>query len=221
MKEEIGTAIAQEDTVSAIYEIIKTYDKTEYGRVIEERADYAVLYHLADVRANVIEWLPIESTDAVCEVNAECGALSSVLLRKAGSLTCLTDTAAAERAVRIPPEKRGAGKRRKGTHRVRRKLYEQERKLGSYDWIILTGVLGYAKEMLRTQGEQAYKELLERIGEHLKPNGTLVLIEPNRLGLKYLAGCRTTITGIISVESRIMPEGTVTGRSQEKNTLPS
>lgn len=93
MKEEIGTAIAQEDTVSAIYEIIKTYDKTEYGRVIEERADYAVLYHLADVRANVIEWLPIESTDAVCEVNAECGALSSVLLRKAGSLTCLTDTA--------------------------------------------------------------------------------------------------------------------------------
>ena len=93
MKEEIGTAIAQEGTVSAIYEIIKTYDKTEYGRVIEERADYAVLYHLADVRANVIEWLPIESTDAVCEVNAECGALSSVLLQKAGSLTCLTDTA--------------------------------------------------------------------------------------------------------------------------------
>lgn len=31
MKEEIGTAIAQEGTVSAIYEIIKTYDKTEYG----------------------------------------------------------------------------------------------------------------------------------------------------------------------------------------------
>lgn len=27
MKEEIGTAIAQEGTVSAIYEIIKTYDK--------------------------------------------------------------------------------------------------------------------------------------------------------------------------------------------------
>ena len=26
-------------------------------------------------------------------MNAECGALSSVLLRKAGSLTCLTDTA--------------------------------------------------------------------------------------------------------------------------------
>ena len=190
MKEEIGTAIAQEGTVSAIYEIIKTYDKTEYGRVIEERADYAVLYHLADVRANVIEWLPIENTDAVCEVNAECGALSSVLLQKAGSLTCLTDTTLQKELLEYRLKKEVPEAEEKERIVYAGNFKEQERKLGSYDWIILTGVLGYAKEMLRTQGEQAYKELLERIGEHLKPNGTLVLIEHNRLGLKYLAGCQ-------------------------------
>ena len=69
-----------------LLEIVKKYNKNEYQKVIEERANWPILYHLSDQRANIVEWIPIEPGAKVLEVGSGCGAITGMLASKAGEV---------------------------------------------------------------------------------------------------------------------------------------
>ena len=54
-----------------------------------------------------------------------------------------------------------------------------------YDYVTLIGVFEYAK--LYMGCEQPYKIFLDKINNHLKENGKILIAIENRLGLKYFA----------------------------------
>ena len=65
-----------------------------------------------------------------------------------------------------------------------------------YDWIFLIGSLPLAEQYLPTAPQtQAYAQLLSIAADLLSENGHLVAALPNKLGLKYFAGCREDYFG--------------------------
>ena len=72
-----------------LLEITRNYSEVEYQRIIEERRSWPILYHLSSLRENIVEWLPIDKSMKVLEIGSGCGAITGVLSRKAGEVTCI------------------------------------------------------------------------------------------------------------------------------------
>lgn len=66
-----------------LLEIVKNTKKEDYQKVIEERANWPILYHLSDQRANIVEWIPMDPNSKVLEVGSGCGAITGMLASKA------------------------------------------------------------------------------------------------------------------------------------------
>ncbi len=174
-----------EDT---LLEIAQTVDEDELNKVIAEKKDWAVLYHMSDVRENIVGMLPITRQDKVLEIGAGCGAITGALARKAGSVTSVD-----------------LSRKRSLVNAYRHRSYDNiricvgnfqdiEKNLTEqYDYITLIGVFEYAQGYIGT--DSPYTEFLRQIKRHLAPGGRIVIAIENRLGLKYWAGCREDHTG--------------------------
>ncbi len=171
---------AVEDT---ILELVKQYPSEEYPRLIREQASWPVLYHLSDLRENIVDWLPLPENAKVLEVGAGCGAISGVLSKKAGRLDCVE-----------------LSKKRSMINAYRHKDLDNitihvgnfediEPELDrDYDAVFLIGVYEYAASYIHA--EDPYDTFLRIIDRHRKPGGRIIIAIENRLGLKYYAGAR-------------------------------
>lgn len=171
-----------------LLDIVKTYPEKEYNRIIEERKKWPILYHLSNVRENIVEWIPMEKDATVLEIGAGCGAITGALARKCKKVTCIE-----------------LSKKRTLINAYRHRDYdnieicignfeEVEKHLTEqYDYITLIGVLEYAGLYIST--ESPYIQFLKIIAKHLKPNGKIIVAIENRLGLKYWAGCKEDHVG--------------------------
>lgn len=165
-----------------LLEIAKNYKEEELNRVIDERNSWPVLYHFSHVRQNILEWVPMKKNDKVLEIGSGCGAITGVLARKAGKVTCIE-----------------LSKMRSTINAYRNQEYDNvnilvgnfqdiEKNLEEkYDYITLIGVFEYSEGYIGT--DKPYVEMLRRIAGHLKPDGKIIIAIENRLGLKYWAGC--------------------------------
>ena len=72
-----------------LLEIVKNCSPEDFPRIIAERRSWPVLYHLSDLRENIIEWLPMDKSMKVLEVGSGCGAITGCLSRKAGEVTAI------------------------------------------------------------------------------------------------------------------------------------
>ena len=163
--------------------IARDCSKVEYDRIIGERKNWPILYHLSPLRANIIEWLPMDENTKVLEVGSGCGAITGMLAAKAGSVTCVE-----------------LSKRRSSINANRNADCENitihvgnfkdvEPKLDKdYDYILLIGVLEYALSYMG--GERPYEDFLKILAPHLKADGRMVIAIENKYGLKYFAGCK-------------------------------
>ncbi|MBF1004794.1 MAG: class I SAM-dependent methyltransferase, partial [Lachnospiraceae bacterium] len=43
-----------------LLDIVQNHSQSEYGRIIEERATWPILYHLSEQRGNIVEWIPMD-----------------------------------------------------------------------------------------------------------------------------------------------------------------
>ena len=84
-------AMEDEQFLTELHEIVNNYERGSYGQVIREKASYPYLYHLSEIRQNLIDWIPMEKTMRVLECAPACGALTGKLLEKAGAVTCLAE----------------------------------------------------------------------------------------------------------------------------------
>lgn len=159
-----------------LYDIVSGHRIDDYEDVIAEKKEYPYLYHLAKIRQNLIDWLPMHKGMRVLERNAECGALTGKLLEKCGAVTCVTEDAKAASIIK---------ERCKVLETQLTVLSETEyaRAMDTpdnaeqYDMILLIG------NFYRYRGE------LQKLRRMLAEEGRLIVADANRLGLKYFAGC--------------------------------
>lgn len=171
----------QDRIPEGLYEIIKQNKKSSYRELITEKAKYPYLYHLSEIRCNLVDWLPIVPGMRVLERNAECGALTGRLLSRAGQVTAVTDTA--RQAGLIRERFAGMDGLTVLTGEEYQSRYGDAAAGGSYDVIVLVG------DFYR------YAEELPRLRALLAPQGKLFVADANRIGLKYLAGCQEEYRG--------------------------
>lgn len=166
-----------------ILEIVKNNNENQYDRIIAERNKWPILYHLSNIRGNIVEWIPIENTSTVLEIGSGCGAITGTLASKAKTVTCIE-----------------LSKKRSYINAYRNKdkanidilvgNFEDINKeiTEKYDYITLIGVFEYAESYISSKNP--YETFLKTIEKHLKENGEIIIAIENRLGLKYWAGCQ-------------------------------
>ncbi|MCD7921113.1 MAG: class I SAM-dependent methyltransferase [Clostridiales bacterium] len=171
-----------------LLDIVEKYPEEEFNTVISEARDWAILYHLSDIRKNIVNRLPLQKTDTVLEIGSGCGAVTGALAEMAGQVTCVE---LSEKRSRI-----NATRNRKydNVEILLGNFQTIEPELGTYDFITLIGVFEYGEAYINT--ESPYSDFLKIAKRHLKENGKLVIAIENRLGLKYWAGCREDHNGM-------------------------
>lgn len=183
-----------------LLEIVKTTAPEDFQEVIEQRANWPVLYHLSSLRGNIMDWFPMPKNAKILEIGSGCGAITRTLAKKGGSVTCVD-----------------LSKKRSMINAYRNKDLENICiKVGNfqeieptldcdYDVICLIGVFEYANAYIG--GEAPYEEFLRIIMKHRKAGGQVVIAIENRLGLKYFAGCREDHLGDFFSGIEGYPEG--------------
>ena len=174
-----------EDT---LLQIAEEKSKEEYRKVTEESLSWPILYHFSPFRENIVEWIPLSKSDKVLEVGSGCGAITGVLSKKAGEVTCVDLS-----------EKRSMvnANRLKDADNVTimvGNFKEIETVLpADFDAIMLIGVFEYAYGYM--DSKNPYEDFLNILLKHLKKGGHLYIAIENRMGLKYFAGCREDHAG--------------------------
>lgn len=200
MTEKIGNVVMNYDYYSGtdlysdgdiedtLLEIVKNHQKSEFPDIIAESKSWPVLYHLSEVRTNIINWYPFETDAHVLEVGAGCGAITGAIAEKVKKVTAID-----------------LSKRRSMINAYRNKERENiEIIVGNFndiadgltekfDYVTLIGVLEYGESYLPQK--DAYRAFLKKIAGLLKPGGKILIAIENQLGLKYFAGCREDHVG--------------------------
>lgn len=166
-----------------LLDIVKNAAPENYTKVIEERLEWPVLYHLSPLRRNIVDWIPMEKDAKVLEVGSGCGAVTGALAEKAGSVDCV-DLSRKRSLINAYRNSRCGNVT---IHVGNFKDIEPELP-GDYDFIFLIGVFEYGQSYIG--GERPYHDFLNLLTPHLAPGGRLVIAIENKYGLKYFAGCR-------------------------------
>lgn len=166
-----------------LLQIARDFSPVEYGRIIEERKSWPILYHLSPLRENIVDFIPFTKEDKVLEVGSGCGAITGVLSRKAGSVTCVDLS-----------KKRSMINAYRHTdcdnvtiHVGNFKDIEPDLP-ANFDYICLIGVFEYGQAYIG--GETPYEDFLTILMKHLAPGGRIIIAIENKFGLKYFAGCK-------------------------------
>lgn len=180
--------------------IVRNAARVEYPSIIESKSSWPILYHLSPLRANIVDWLPIDKTAKVLEVGSGCGAITETLSRKAGEVVCVELSA-----------------RRSHINAYRNQdsdnitihvgnFSDIEPSLpADFDYVCLIGAFEYGQSYIATQ--TPYEDFLKIMLRHVKEGGRLVIAIENRFGLKYFAGCKEDHLGTYFCGLEGYPEG--------------
>ena len=166
-----------------LLQITRDYSPVEYGHIIEEKKSWPILYHLSPLRENIVDFIPFTREDKVLEVGSGCGAITGVLSRKAGSVTCVDLS-----------KKRSMINAYRHTDAENVTIHVGNFKdieptlPADFNYICLIGVFEYGQAYIG--GKTPYEDFLKILMKHLAPGGRIVIAIENRLGLKYFAGCK-------------------------------
>lgn len=155
--------------------------------LLKKSNKWPVLYHLSDIRENVIEWYPLKDNADVLEIGSGCGAITGILSKKAKSVTCIE---LSERRSMINAY------RHKDCDNIQIKLgnfQDIEPTLSKFDYITLIDVWEYAGSYI--SGNNPFGDMLSIAQKHLKKNGKLIIAIENKMGIKYLNGAPEDHTG--------------------------
>lgn len=188
MKEKIGNVVLDdsfytgEDSYSdgEIEDVIlEAFRDGTTEQLLKSSRQWAVLYHLSDIRENILEWYPFDSDASLLEIGSGCGALTGLFSRKVKRVTCIE---LSKKRSLINAE------RNRGRNNIEIKVgnFKDIKIEEKYDYITLIGVWEYAG--LYVGGDEPYIFMLRKIKEYLKPGGKIIVAIENKMGLKYFNG---------------------------------
>lgn len=163
-----------EDT---ILEIVKSHDNLE--ELSDFKDNWAIFYHLSHLRENILNWYPFNENCSILEIGAGCGALTGLFSEKANKVKAVELT---EKRAQITFERH---KNKENIEIFVGNLNNMEFH-EKFDYVILNGVLEYAKQFTNT--DDPFKDFLIKIRSFLKDDGVILIAIENRLGLKYISG---------------------------------
>lgn len=172
-----------------LLEIVKEKSSSEYARIIGERRNWPILYHLSSLRENIIDWVPMDKSVSmdrgtkVLEVGSGCGGITGALARKAGSVTCVE--LSKKRSLINAYRHRECGNIT--IHVGNFKDIEPDLP-NDFDYICLIGVFEYGQSYIG--GDTPYEDFLKMLMPHLAEGGRILIAIENKYGLKYFAGCK-------------------------------
>ncbi|MGN1180662.1 MAG: class I SAM-dependent methyltransferase [Suilimivivens sp.] len=180
--------------------IVKEASRVEYPSIIEKKGSWPILYHLSPLRANIVDWLPIDRRHKVLEIGSGCGAITDKLSEKAGEVTCVDLSARRSHINAYRNQDRDNITIHVGN------FNDIEPELpDDYDFVCLIGVFEYGQSYIPS--ETPYEDFLKIMMKHVKNNGCLVIAIENRLGMKYFAGCKEDHVGTYFSGLEGYPEG--------------
>lgn len=166
------------DIENTILDIVKS--GRDLDEVLMSTDDWAILYHLSNLRKNVLEWYDFDKSKTVLEIGAGCGAITGLLCEKCHTVTAID-----------------LSKRRSTINAYRNKDFDNltikvanfedvDLKGETFDYITLIGVLEYS--IYYVHSDNPFKDMLKKVKSMLKPGGTLFVAIENKYGMKYFAG---------------------------------
>ena len=185
-----------------LLDIVKTHKQEDYPSVIAERLKWPILYHLSDLRENIVSWLRLKKDAKILEVGSGCGAISGALLEKAGRLDCVE--LSKKRSLINAYRHKDAGNMciHVGNFEDIEPVLDTD-----YDAVFLIGVFEYAASYIHD--EDPYGSFLKIIRKHAASDGIIVIAIENRLGLKYFGGAREDHLGDFFKGIEDYPDGGV------------
>lgn len=157
---------------------------------LKSSSRWPILYHLSDIRHNLLEWYPFEQDADILEIGSGCGAITSLLCRQVETVTCIELS-----------EKRSLinAYRNKDFNNIRILLgnFEDIKIDKKFDYVTLIGVWEYSELYLSV--ENPYLGMLQMIKKVLKPDGKIIIAIENKMGLKYFNGaCEDHVSKLYS-----------------------
>ncbi len=143
--------------------------------------DWPYIYHFSHIRANVIRDLPIEKTDRVLEIGAECGTITGILAEKAADVDAVCFSLNRARINAVMNQDHDNIRIYAGD--LTEILTNLDNK---YDFVVMVGITEYAPELMHSS--HALHRMLQLASAMLNKEGRLILAVPNRIGFKYLMG---------------------------------
>lgn len=180
--------------------IARDFSAVEYNKVIRERENWPVLYHLSELRENIVDWIPIKKTDKVLEVGSGCGAITGAFSRKAGSVTCVD---LSKRRSMINAYRHGESDNitiHVGNFKDVEPSLDRD-----FDYICLIGVFEYGAAYIG--GDTPFEDFLKILLPHLAEGGRIIIAIENKYGLKYFAGCKEDHLGTYFSGIENYPQG--------------
>lgn len=165
-----------------LLELVKKYPKESYNEVIAKEQDWAVMYHLAHERENILSWYPFVKKAKILEVGSGCGAVTGAVARNASSVTCIDLSMKRSTINAMRNQDRDNIKICVGNFKDIEKDLEED-----FDYATLIGVFEYGRGYIG--GGKPYHDFLTTVIKHIKPGGKLLIAIENKFGLKYWAGC--------------------------------
>ena len=183
-----------------LLQIVRAVPKERYPEVIRQKRSWEVLYHLSDLRENIVKWLPMDKSMKVLEVGSGCGAIAGCLAQKAGSVTCV-DLSRKRSLI-------NAWRHRECDNITIHVGNFQDIEPGletDYDYVCLIGAFEYGQSYIGTK--TPFHDFYRIVKRHVKPGGHVVIAIENKMGLKYWAGCREDHLGSFFSGLEDYPDG--------------
>jgi precorrin-6B methylase 2 len=145
------------------------------------------LYHLSNIRENLLEWYDFNPQGTLLEIGSGCGAITGLFCSRVKEVTAIE-----------------LSKKRSLINATRNQSYDNlEIMVGNFtdirldkkfDYVTLIGVFEYS--ICYVGGDHPFEEMLARARSFLKPDGTLIIAIENKYGMKYFAGAAEDHTGL-------------------------
>ncbi len=155
----------------------------DFPKIIEREKSWPVFYHFSPLRTNIIDWIPFKKTDKVLEIGSGCGAITGLLAKKTGSVTCID--LSKKRSMVNAYRNRNADNITIMVGNFKDIEPQLDR---DYDYVLLIGVFEYGQAYIG--GAAPYEDFLQICNSHRKLDGRLIIAIENKFGLKYWAGCQ-------------------------------
>lgn len=175
------------DVENVIFNIVLENEPEDYVEAIRKNFNWAVYYHLTQVRKNLLNWYPFDEEASVLEIGCGMGAITNMLCDRCKDVTAveLSQRRAMTTLLRC--------RDRENLEIIVGNLNDIKFEK-TYDYITLIGVLEYQGNY--TDSDNPYVDFLKKIKKLLKPNGKLIIAIENQYGLKYWCGAREDHLGI-------------------------
>jgi 2-polyprenyl-3-methyl-5-hydroxy-6-metoxy-1,4-benzoquinol methylase len=151
-------------------------------KILNDNPSWAIRYHLAYERGNLLNWYPFKEGASILEVGSGCGSITEVLVQSKAKKVVANELSQRRATVNAY--------RNKGAENLEIIVgnLQDYTPTQKFDYVVCVGVLEYAGTFI--DSDSPYQEFLKILSSFLKPGGRLLLAIENKLGFKYFAGAR-------------------------------